>query len=60
MSGVIKFPKKTTKIHRLYCDECDLPLSYWLGDDDSAYGLCDRCDLNVPDSIQLKGEETEH
>ena len=45
MSNVYKFPSKNTNAHRMFCDNCLCILEYWLGDDDSAYGMCPRCNL---------------
>jgi hypothetical protein len=60
MSKIVQFPKTTVSLTRLYCDDCGIGLSYWVGDDDNAYGLCSRCDLQQPDEIVLGTEETEH
>ena len=60
MSNVIDLPKRSIKLTRVYCEECELPVTYWLGTDDCAYGLCPSCDLNIPDEIDLSTEEIEH
>ncbi len=61
MSKVIDFPNNATKMTKLYCEECEHPLEYWHGDDDAAYGICPRCDLNRPDTLTIDyGSGTEH
>jgi hypothetical protein len=59
MSNVYKFPIKNTNAHRMFCDNCLCILEYWLGDDDSAYGMCPRCNLNSPDVVQVDIGEDE-
>lgn len=51
--SVIEFPKSTVKIKKLRCDVCGQALEYWLGEDDSAYGLCSKCDLAQPEEIMM-------
>ena len=58
MSNVTKFPTRTITLARLYCEDCALPLTYWLGTDGDAYGLCPRCDLQHPEEIEMNAEET--
>lgn len=60
MSKIVELFKKKITLNKLYCEECGIPLSYWLGNDDNAYGLCSRCDLQEVDEIELGTEETEH
>jgi hypothetical protein len=59
MSNVYKFPIKNTNAHRMFCDNCLCILEYWLGDDDSAYGMCPRCNLSSPDVVQVEPGEDE-
>jgi hypothetical protein len=51
MSNVFKFPENNIKLVRLYCDDCNRPLEYWVSDYGDSYGLCPTCDLYQPDEI---------
>jgi hypothetical protein len=53
MSNVYKFPESGIKLIRLYCDDCNSPLQYWVSDDGDSYGLCHTCDLYQPDEVIL-------
>jgi hypothetical protein len=53
MSNVYKFPESGIKLIRLYCDDCNSPLQYWVSDDWDSYGLCHTCDLYQPDEVIL-------
>jgi hypothetical protein len=58
MSNVIQFPKSGVNATKCFCD-CGNSLEYWVGDDDSAYGVCTHCNLGYPTEINLieEGEE---
>ena len=56
MSNVIKFPKSGVNAVKGFCD-CGNSLEYWVGDDDSAYGVCPHCNLGYPTEINLIDEE---
>lgn len=60
MSNVFEFPSRTITLTRLFCEDCAIPLTYWLGSDGDAYGLCTRCDLQMPDEVELKDEVIAH
>jgi hypothetical protein len=59
MSNVVKFPSKTMRLHRMYCDDCSSVLEYWLDDADYAYGICVRCLGVIPETIEYNNESTE-
>jgi len=59
MSNVIQFPPSGISLTKQHC-ECGYPLYYFLGADDCAYGICERCNLGSPDEIVIPFEETEH
>ena len=59
MSNVINFPPVGISLTKQHC-ECGYPLYYFLGADDHAYGICERCNLNSPDEITIPFEETQH
>jgi hypothetical protein len=59
MSNVIQFPKSGVNAVKSFCD-CGNSLEYWVGDDDSAYGVCPHCNLGYPTQIKmLEMEEDE-
>lgn len=53
MSKIINFPTGVT-LTRAEC-ECGQTLEYWYADD-SAYGVCPKCDLKQPEKIIVKME----
>ena len=58
MSNVINFPKSGVNAVKGFCD-CGNSLEYWVGNDDSAYGVCPHCNLGYPTEINLIDEEEE-
>ena len=56
MSKVIEFPMHGIKVKKMHCD-CGLPLEYWLGSDDCAYGMCPRCNLDNAEELTVPLEE---
>jgi hypothetical protein len=59
MNKVIKFPHLGISITKQHCD-CGYPLHYFLGEDENAYGICERCDLGSPTKITIPCEDLEH
>ena len=57
MSNVIDFPTFSLTVTRAFCD-CGRSLEYWVSDDDYAYGLCPRCDLNNAEEVLLTNMDT--
>jgi hypothetical protein len=56
MSNVTKLHSGCHNLKKLYCD-CGHTLEYWLGDDNCAYGICPRCDLDMPQEITVKEKD---
>jgi hypothetical protein len=56
MSNVINLHSGASIIKKLFCD-CGHTLEYWLGDDECAYGLCPKCDMESPTKLIVKGDE---
>jgi len=59
MSNVINFKKSFLLLERQSC-ECGAYLEYWLGSDDTAYGLCPRCDLKHAEQVKIDQELNIH
>lgn len=51
MDNILKFPTGVTAT-KIFC-ECGHALEYWVGTDNSAYGICTHCDLDQPKVIQI-------
>jgi len=57
MTNVVKFPTGVV-CTKILC-ACGHGLEYWVGSDQSAYGICPHCDLNQPKVIELDNEWSE-
>lgn len=57
MSSVIKLPPCGTTVTKMDC-ECGYALEFWMGDDNCAYGMCSRCNLESISEITVPLEST--
>jgi hypothetical protein len=56
MSNVLRFPPKGITVTKMDC-ECGYPLEFWMGDDDCAYGMCGRCNLEHLDQVTVPSDD---